>query len=202
MSSPSLHGYAPLNPSLDQGGLLFTKNSQMEKNIKDDARKVYEIGYLLVSSVPPEKVAQLAASLKEVLSNKDAEIISEEAPELTNLAYTMIKKIGTVNHRFDEGYFGWVKFEVSGKEIEEIKKAFEMHPDMLRVLLITTVRDNTYLGKKAVAAPVLVNSMNPEGVPGEVGGTDLSPVATSDIKEIPTSVEEMDKSIDEMVKGA
>jgi len=174
----------------------------MEKNIKDDARKVYEIGYLLVSSVPPEKVAQLAASLKEVLSNKDAEIISEEAPELTNLAYTMIKKIGTVNHRFDEGYFGWVKFEVSGKEIEEIKKAFEMHPDMLRVLLITTVRDNTYLGKKAVAAPVLVNSMNPEGVPGEVGGTDLSPVATSDIKEIPTSVEEMDKSIDEMVKGA
>lgn len=165
----------------------------------DSALKVYEIGYLLVSSVPPEKVAGIVTTLKDVLSKKNAEIISEEAPELISLAYTMVKKIGTANHRFDQGYFGWIKFAVSGKDIEEIKKEFDMHPDMLRFLLISTIRENTYLGKKAVATPILSNSMNsPEGTI-DIVGTDT---ITLESKSASASVEDMDKSIDEMVKGA
>lgn len=181
------------------GGLLLTNIINMADTIKDDAQKVYEIGYLLVSSVPPEKVEGIVASMKDVLSKKEAEIISEEAPELISLAYTMIKKIGTANHRFDQGYFGWIKFQASGKDVEEIKKTFEMHPDMLRLLLITTVRENTYLGQKAVAAPVLANSMNSvEG--GEIAGTETLP--GMDAKAETVVAEEMDKSIDDMVKGA
>ncbi len=203
-------------PLGNHGELLLTNNNHMADTIAvhtvgDTEKKVYEIGYLLVSSVPPEKVADIVTTLKSTLSKKEAVIISEENPELISLAYTMIKKIGTVNHRFDQGYFGWIKFEVSGKEIEEIKKGFEMHPDMLRLLLIITVRDNTYLGKKAVATPTLVNSMNAtgiasEGISGEVGGTETLPIPgldiKGDVKPAPASVEEMDKSIDEMVKGA
>lgn len=164
---------------------------------KDGALKVYEIGYLLVSSVPTEKVADIAASLKDVLSKKGAEIISEEAPELIELSYTMIKKIGTANQRFDRGYFGWIKFELSASEIEEVKKTFEMHPDMLRMLLIITVKENTFLGKKAPAAAIAVEGVSPEApanetlpIPGIVSGA------------APASIEEMDKSIDEMVKEA
>ncbi|MDP3962434.1 MAG: 30S ribosomal protein S6 [bacterium] len=156
-------------------------------SLKEDTLKVYEIGYLLVSSIPAEKVADSAAYLKEVLSKKGAVMIAEESPELRELAYTMIKKIGTSNHRFDQGYFGWFKFELPTKEIESVKKELEAHPEMLRMLVITTVKENTYLGKKApVAAPA---SAPVEGVVAEV------PVA-------PVSVEEMDKSIDEMVKEA
>ncbi len=160
---------------------------------KDGALKVYEIGYLLVSSVPTEKVADIATSLKDVLlkkpGKKAAEIISEETPELIELSYTMIKKIGTANQRFDRGYFGWIKFELSASEIEEVKKTFEMHPDMLRILLIITVKENTFLGKKAPeSATVVATETLP--IPGIV-----SPV-------IPASIEDMDKSIDEMVKEA
>src|SRR3982751_3608190 len=104
----------------------------MQENMKDDMKKVYEIGYLLVSSIPREKVADAAASLKNVLSKKNAEIIAEEAPELIPLAYTMIKKIGTANHRFDQAFFGWVKFELSTAAIEEVKKTFDINPDVLR----------------------------------------------------------------------
>lgn len=175
---------------------------------KEGALKVYEIGYLLVSSVPAEKVADIAISLKDVLSKKGAGIISEEAPEFIELSYTMIKKIGTTNQRFDRGYFGWIKFDLSSAEIEEVKKAFEMHPDMLRMLVIITVRENTFLGKK-------VPTVAMEGVSPEVPANETLPIPglenkteekadekASSVASSKVSIEDMDKSIDEMVKEA
>jgi len=164
----------------------------MEKVLKEEQTQVYEIGYLLVSSIPEEKVGSETTSLKEILSKKGAEFIGEEMPELRTLAYTMIKKMGTSNHRFNQGYFGWFKFELAKKDIESIKKAFEENPNMLRTLIITTIRENTYLGKKAPIAAIL--SKEEEVVSAET--------PAGDIPAIPVSVEEIDKSIDEMVKEA
>jgi ribosomal protein S6 len=163
----------------------------MEKVLKEDQTQVYEIGYLLVSSIPEEKVDSEVATLKEVLSKKGAEFIGEEAPEMRTLAYTMIKKMGTINHRFEKAYFGWFKFELSKKDIESVKKAFEENKNMLRTLVITTIRENTYLGKKAFVANIL--SREDEVASAEVPAADA--VA-------PVSVEEIDKSIDAMVKEA
>ena len=166
----------------------------MEKNLKEDRSEVYEIGYLLVSSIPEEKVASEAAALKEILSKKGAEFLGEEAPELRTLAYTMVKKIGTSNHRFDQGYFGWFKFELSVKEIEAVKKTFEENPHMLRMLLITTVKENTYLGKKSPTASVIKTE--------DAVSTDAAEPAKDVVPAAPASIEEMDKSIDAMVKEA
>lgn len=159
--------------------------------MKEEKMQVYEIGYMLVSSIPEEKVASEVATLKEILSKKGADFIGEEAPELRTLAYTMVKKIGPTNHRFDKGYFGWFKFELPAKEIEGIKKAFEENPNMLRMLLITTIRENTYLGKKS---PVPMSEV-PTDVPVETG-VELAG------EPVVASVEDMDKSIDAMVKEA
>ena len=90
----------------------------MEKVLKEDQVQVYEIGYLLVSTIPEEKVTSEVASLKETLTKKGAEFIGEEAPELRTLAYTMIKKRGTSNHRRDHGGCGGVKFSLRKKDIE------------------------------------------------------------------------------------
>lgn len=160
--------------------------------MKEDRSQVYEIGYLLVSSIPEEKVAHEVDSLKEILSKKGAEFISEEAPELRTLAYTMVKKIGPSNHRFDKGYFGWFKFELSAKEIEGIKKTFEANVNMLRMLVISTIKENTYLGKKS---PVPMPEV-PVEAPVDSVESGLDPVATSAV------VDDMDKSIDAMVKEA
>lgn len=160
--------------------------------MKEDRKQIYEIGYLLVSSIPEEKVADEVNSLKEVLSKKGAEFIGEEMPELRTLAYTMVKKIGPSNHRFDKGYFGWFKFELSAAEIESVKKAFEENINMLRMLIINTIRENTYLGKKS---PVPM----PE-VPVEAP-IDQSIELSLDTPTV-VSVEDMDKSIDAMVKEA
>ncbi len=168
----------------------------MDKNIKEDRNQVYEIGYLLISSLPEEKVASEVATLKEILLKKGAEFIGEEVPELRTLAYTMVKKIGVSNHRFDKGYFGWFKFELAVKDIEAVKKAFDENPNMLRMLLISTIKENTYLGKKSLVP-------TPE-VPMEPVAEPLADIAESivELPIIPASIEEMDKSIDAMVKEA
>lgn len=160
--------------------------------MKEDRSQVYEIGYLLVSSIPEEKVTDEVNSLKEILSKKGAEFISEEAPELRTLAYTMVKKIGPSNHRFDNGYFGWFKFELSAKEIEGIKKTFEANVNMLRMLVISTIKENTYLGKKS---PVPMPEV-PAEAPVDSIESGLDPVSSSAV------VDDMDKSIDAMVKEA
>ncbi len=166
----------------------------------NDAQKVYEIGYLLIASVPGEKVESVTESIKNVLSKKGAVIIEEESAEIIPLSYTMVKKIGTANHRFDEGYFGWIKFELGSGDIEEVKKTLDLMPEMLRFLLITTVRESTYLGKKALVteAPVIAPDIDVES--GEV--PNITEPLPLDVKVPPASMEEMDKSIDEMVKGA
>jgi len=159
----------------------------MDKNIKEDRQQVYEIGYLLVSSIPEEKVAGEVDALKEILTKKGAEFIGEEAPELRTLAYTMVKKIGPTNHRFDKGYFGWFKFELSAKEIEGIKKTFELNPNMLRMLVINTIKENTYLGKKSPVPMPEVADITTEVVADPNGEI---PVAAIDADKVDAIVKE------------
>jgi|ERR1035437_2756370 ribosomal protein S6 len=180
----------------------------MKSNTNDEKGKVYEIGYVLVSSIPQEKVAAEATSLKDVLVKAGASVLAEENPELTQLAYTMVKKIHGSNQRFSEGYFGWLKFELSTEAVESVKKAFDNAENILRYLLIITVKENTYLGKRAPATAPISREMGiiaPEK--GVDAVADVASVGTIDaageaIVVEASSSEDMDKSIDAMVKGA
>ncbi len=151
--------------------------------------KIYEVGFVLVSSIPQEKVAGEFDALKDIVAKAGASMIAEEAPELRQLAYTMVKKIHGANVRFNEGYFGWVKFELSASAIEGVKKSLDAVDNILRYLLITTVRENTYLGKKAPAVAFgekEAGIITPEGV--------VAPEVAA-----PTATEDIDKGIDAIV---
>lgn len=119
----------------------------------EDRSSVYEIGYLIATSVPEEKVPAEAEALRAIITGAGAEVISEEAPHSQDLAYTMrVKTLAGSYENYDSAYFGWVKFELSTSKIEAVKKAVEAMPSVLRMLLTTTVREQTYLGKKVLAA--------------------------------------------------
>jgi ribosomal protein S6 len=123
----------------------------METENKKEGLKVYEIGYHIVPSIPEEKVPAEADAIKALLAKYKAELIAEEAPKLKPLAYQMVKNAGIVRGKFNDAYFGWVKFETGAEEIVKIKEAFDANDHMLRYLLITTVRENTMVGSKFVA---------------------------------------------------
>ena len=165
----------------------------MNDIMNDDRIAIYEIGYLIVSSVPEEKVSGEADAIKELITKEGSSVIAEAAPHKQHLAYTMRRKtVGGSYEKYDSAFFGWVKFEVGSDKIESIKKAVELHPSVLRALLLSTVRENTYLGKRA------------EAVAQELVATQVvdAPVEIKEPVTPPATIEEMDKSIDAMVKEA
>ncbi len=165
----------------------------MSENKFADRLSVYEVGYLL-AGIPEDKVESENLALREIIIKNGSEIIAEEAPRQEQLAYTMRKKTVSGSYeKYDQAYFGWIKFEASTDKTNVIKNQIEAMPSVLRILITTATRENTYLGKRAsiVAASI---SRKPEGqVEGVVSKKE-------DTTEPPATIEEMDKSIDEMVK--
>lgn len=136
-----------------------------KETIGNDGSKVYEVGYIVIPSVPEEKVPAWTESFKALITKNKGAIIADENPSLRPLAYRMQKKIGPTNFKFDQGYFGWVKFELDKGSIEKVKAALDTDESVLRYLLITTVAENTYLGKSApLAKEEVIAEKTPEAV--------------------------------------
>ena len=110
-----------------------------EKGIK----AIYELGYLLVPSLNDEEVAAHIADIKASLARAGAELIAEEAPVLRGLAYAMTKTSANKKSSFDQGFFGWVKFELERESTPLLEGSIAERDDVIRFLLIETVRENT-----------------------------------------------------------
>ena len=171
----------------------------MNDNVRESRASVYEIGYLL-AGIPEERVAAEADAIKGIVAANGGSMVAEEAPKRERLAYTMKKKmVSGAYDKYYEAYFGWVKFEASADKIEAITSAIEALEPVLRILAISTVREDTYLGKRApaVAAAPMSYSRRPVAT---AEGDAMAAATKKDDAAQPATVEEMDKSIDEMVK--
>jgi ribosomal protein S6 len=168
----------------------------LEKHMNESTSdsKVYEIGYLLVPSLPAEKVGEQVSAFAVILEKHSAVVIGEESPTLIPLAYEMEKR--------DHGYFGWIKFYCSPSVIEDIRKSFDQNPNTLRTLAIATVKEKTYLGKRAKsdnkAEEKPIQTVSPDETKPSSEGAVAVPTAPMTAAEIVA----VDKSIDDMVKGA
>ncbi len=119
------------------------------KNNKED-KKVYELGYIFVPTLTPEEIMTLFGDLKDLVSSFDGESISDEMPKMIPLAYPMLKVVSNVRNKFSNGYFGWVKFFMSPEKILELKKKVDLDPNILRFLILKTVKENTIASKRFV----------------------------------------------------
>lgn len=122
-----------------------------KETVKTEKASVYEVGYHIVPAVSPENLPKEVDAIKAALGAQGATIISEEAPKLIKLAYTMVKAIGSARHKYDTAHFGWIKFEASPEAVVEIKKAVDGNEKVLRSLIVKTVRENTLYGPKLLA---------------------------------------------------
>jgi ribosomal protein S6 len=111
---------------------------------------VYEIGFLLVPQITEEKLPEVYGTFKNVILDQGAVAIGEEFPKLMTLAYTMEKTINNRIERFNEGYFGWIKFELPGDKVAGLEAMLRLRDDVIRHLLITTVRENTIASKRVL----------------------------------------------------
>jgi ribosomal protein S6 len=142
-----------------------------ETNVREDAR-VYEVGYHIVSSVPEEKVAGEVEKIKALITKNGGEFIAEEAPKLRPLAYSMVKVVGSTRSKYNDAYFGWVKFDIKTEGLAAIKTSLDESDAILRYILISTIRENTYLGQKAIPKKEDEVEVKPEEVVAEVEKTE------------------------------
>jgi ribosomal protein S6 len=165
----------------------------MEKveKLEEGGGQVYELGYHIVSTVAEENLPKEVETLKAIVLKDGGSLVSEGEPKLINLAYSMTKSVADTKKKFNTAYFGWLKFETKSELMPMIKKAVDANPNVLRYLLIKTVRENTLYVPK-----LNVRAVGKEEVPAKAKKSIKTEEAKISSKK---DLEDIDKSIDELI---
>ena len=159
---------------------------KIELKETSDESRIYEVGFLIISSIPEETLPGEVGDIKGAIEKAGALFISEDYPKLTNLAYEMSKTVDNRKTRFQSAYFGWVKFETSAESIAEIKEGLKKNPNILRFIMIKTVRESTLAQRRSFGQGPMRRRMT--SGPKE----ETQP-------EVPIDKEAIDKKIDELL---
>jgi len=153
----------------------------MKENLEDS--KIYEIGFHILPTVQEENLQGVVSDLENSITKNDGQILSEDFPKMRNLAYEISKRVETKYLNFNKAYFGWIKFSALPEVIEKIQKYFEGNENVLRFLIIKTVRENTMNVFKSQSQPKESESVS----------------ETEEKEKTEVSEEEIDKSIDDLI---
>jgi len=131
-----------------------------EKMELETELRVYEVGYLLLPYIQEADLAAQVALIKEQIAKAGGTVFSDEDPRLITLAYPMFKVFSNKKTKFENAYFGWVKFDGDPKTVAAIKKSIEALANVLRFTIIKTIRENTLIRKpsfnaKPIAKPIM-----------------------------------------------
>lgn len=149
--------------------------------------KVYELGVNFVSSLAEEQVPAQFDAIKSLIEKAGGSFISEEAPKLRQLAYTMVKNIQGKNYKHDRAYFGWVKFELESEKINDLKETLDRNDNILRYIIVKTVKENTLYSHKLALHKA------------EAAKKEETTEVVEAQEEVVVSDEELDKTIDDLV---
>lgn len=155
-----------------------------------DENEIYEISFIYDNRLTEEKAIEKLDTLKKVIASLKGSFISEEAPYMRELSYEMTRVVNNTNVRFSEGYFGWVKFELSPSNIEEINKKLKLDEEIIRFLIVKAIKGNDVFTKDIEimkADPTIVNVVKEDIV------DDASNIDT-------TSNDNLDENLDEDIK--
>lgn len=155
-----------------------------------DETQVYEVGYHILPTVLETDLRGEVSKIQSLISASEGSITSEAFPEMVGLAYEIAKKTETKQAKFNRTYFGWIKFEIGQGQLSKIDSELKANPNVLRYLIIKTVKENTLYIPKVI-------SIRRE----EVAPESLVSSLEEKIVKTPASEEEIDKSIDELVIG-
>lgn len=152
-------------------------------NNKDETmmdQRVYEVSYILVANLTDTEAAEKAESIKKSIAAQGGSFVSEEEPYMRELAYEMTRVIKNVNTRFNEGYFGWIKFEMNPNEINDFDKKLSLDEDIVRFITVKADKDvNIYTKKIATKVKDLVSDEAAEDVVAEAEAAE--PVASEEV---------------------
>lgn len=131
----------------------MTENISNEIDNSDESEtQVYELGFHILSSVEEEKVVEEVDSIKASIQKQEGVFVAEGFPKKIALAYTITKDIDSEKQKFDTAYFGWIKFEMKTENIMNVKDEMDKNKNILRFIIIKTVKESTLAPKSAMVA--------------------------------------------------
>lgn len=157
-----------------------------EKNTEED-NLIYEIGYHLLPNIDESEVPVQSLKIKSTIEENEGVVISEGMPKMTILSYDISKDIDSKKHKFNKAYFGWVKFETDPSRVGDIKSKVESLANVLRFIIVKTVREETMHTPK-IPMFKKENISKEEKTEEHMGKTKASEA-------------EIDKSIDQLIIG-
>ncbi|PIT90917.1 hypothetical protein COU17_03090 [Candidatus Kaiserbacteria bacterium CG10_big_fil_rev_8_21_14_0_10_49_17] len=162
---------------------------EKEHNTQEESEsRVYELGYHILPSVTEENLSDEVAALKALVTKHNGTPVSEEAPKMLDLAYTMRVREGGKFKNYNSAYFGWMKFEMDPEQVVVLEESVRAMPTVLRSIVFKTVKENTRAG---IRAPQLSERPTPT--------RERQPIRREEENTGPVSEEELDKSIEELV---
>lgn len=146
--------------------------------------RVYEISFIFDNKMEESAALEKSNALKQSIATLGGSFISEEAPYMRELAYEMIRVVNNQNVRFNEGYFGWIKFDMDGALVKELDKSLKLDEQIVRYMIVKTVRDNTVYTKRAPVVKAESLASNEDDVNIDTtGDADIeAPTVGEDIK--------------------
>jgi len=155
--------------------------------------RVYELGYHLVPTLAEEQIPAASGAVRGMIERISKDIIAEELPVFIDLAYQIVKTIEHKNKRFNDAYFGWIKFEATPEGIATLEEALKGDENVLRYLVVKTLRESTYLSNKFPSSSAKAREMESMEVAPEAVSETAVPAVEA------TPVDELDKAIEELV---
>ncbi len=117
--------------------------------MKEEAtNRLYELGYLITPTTTESDISKEVDVLKTSITTIEGEIHSEGNPEFIDLAYTIEKDVASKKMKWNQAYFGWIKFTADPATLETLKKELDGNLSLIRYILVKTNVENTIVFKK------------------------------------------------------
>lgn len=163
-----------------------------EDSTEEGETQVYELGFHIVPSIEEADLAVEVDSIKALIEKNGGTFIGDELPKKIALAYTIAKDIDGKRRKFNSAFFGWMKFEMKTENIMNVKKEVDKNKNILRYLIIKTVKESTLAPKSALTAK--------EDTPKQIKRKPILKTEEKEKKEGPKmTAAELDKTIEELI---
>ncbi|MEX0919440.1 MAG: 30S ribosomal protein S6 [Parcubacteria group bacterium] len=167
---------------------MSTTEDHKESSSLPAGRQVYEVGYLVLPSIPEDRLSEVVDSIREIIKKQGGQEIDSENPTKLDLAYTMSKNVGASHYVVSDAYVGWIKFDLPTTEsagdehpVQVIKSKIDKMDNILRFLLIKAPRETYFTFAEARARLAEAEAEEKEGE--KVESSEDAPTTPEETKE-------------------
>lgn len=104
---------------------------------------VYEAGYHITPTVAEGDIEAVVSRIRAAIEKAGGAFIAEGAPQKVSLSYAIAQWNNGRWAKFDQVYFGWLKFEAATDVIAGIEQGLKADREILRHIVFKTVREDT-----------------------------------------------------------